>query len=219
MSGGERVVLLRCLGYFVVGSQPRFLERLAATAAGCCCLGVPELIIEETYVHRLIQPLIPRLQRGRVDPPGKHSGSVAVHPAQGWPLSNPKAASGLPDTQSASKHIIFKSVSNLGERLVVEPGFGVTLDFKISDGMRDLVAQDYGTADDVASQVTHSELVVIWSTGVVSVDVLHVHAYGSSGEPPGVGRLHLLDSDALFSLANKDVSLSVLSHFSYNGVV
>lgn len=67
VSGGEIVVLLLSRRYFVVGSQPQLLERLGATAAGCCCLGVPELIIEEAHVRSVIHPSTAGGPGGRVD--------------------------------------------------------------------------------------------------------------------------------------------------------
>jgi hypothetical protein len=60
----------------------------------------------------------------------------------------------------------------------------------------------------------------IWRKGKnINLQKEGLRSYGSSGEPSGVGLRHLLDSDALFSQSNKDVSLSVLSQFSYNGIV
>lgn len=49
--------LCRGRGRFVVGPQPRLLERFAVTAAGCNVLVVPVSIGEETHVYCTAHPL------------------------------------------------------------------------------------------------------------------------------------------------------------------
>lgn len=79
--------------------------------------------------------------------------------------------------------MVFPSVTNLGVGLTVEPGFGHGPQFEEGDGVCELVAQSCGTVEDAASQVKDSEMALAWTTGVVSVDLLHVQGHMSEQWP------------------------------------